>query len=157
TRASLQISPATATTFALDGQGTLWRSRDAAQSWQVLQPAEGQCVQSVWLSPDFAPDHTVVAAVGGGKRFSSSVVYPVCPLSAADPSSGVMVSTDGGDPWQQRTDGLAIDDQPYLAVQEVAISPTFAQDNTLFVIAYGEPQASLQFGTAVTALERALF
>jgi len=70
-RASLQVSPATATTFALVGQGTLRRSRDAAQSWQVLQPAEGQFVQSVRLSPDFALDHTVVAAVAGGMRFSA--------------------------------------------------------------------------------------
>jgi hypothetical protein len=141
----------------LDGQGTRWRSQDAAQSWQAPQPAEGQFVQSVRLSPDFALDHTVVTAVAGGKRFSASVVYSEFPLSDADSSSGVMVSTNGGDTWQQRTDGLAIDDQPYLAVQEVAIPPTFAHDNTLFAIAYGEPQASLQFGTAVTALERALF
>ncbi len=35
--------------------------------------------------------------------------------------------------------------------------PTFDRDNTLFAVAWGDPQPSLQYGQAVTAFNRALF
>src|SRR6266536_5354648 len=97
----IQVSPGFARdgTAYLSADGRLWRSRDAARNWQPLDPAPGQLVQSYQLSPDYGDDATVVAAVAGGGFFQTSLTPDAFPSSDPADSSGVLVSTDGGDTW----------------------------------------------------------
>ncbi len=133
-------------------------SRDAARNWQPLDPAPGQLVQSYQLSPDYGDDATVVAAVAGGGFFQTSLAPDAFPSSDPADSSGVLVSTDGGDTWTQLlSSGLAVDDQPYLAVQRIFLSPAYPKDGTMFAFAWGDPSQSRPFGTPVAAMKRALF
>lgn len=156
----IQVSPGFARdgTAYLSADGRLWRSRDAARNWQPLDPAPGQLVQSYQLSPDYGDDATVVAAVAGGGFFQTSLTPDAFPSSDPADSSGVLVSTDGGDTWTQLlSSGLAVDDQPYLAVQRIFLSPAYPKDGTMFAFAWGDPSQSRPFGTPVAAMKRALF
>src|SRR6266536_2938793 len=156
----IQVSPGFARdgTAYLSADGRLWRSRDAARNWQPLDPAPGQLVQSYQLSPDYGDDATVVAAVAGGGFFQTSLAPDAFPSSDPADSSGVLVSTDGGDTWTQLlSSGLAVDDQPYLAVQRIFPSPAYPKDGTMFAFALGDPSQSRPFGTPVAAMKRALF
>ncbi|MGD9316754.1 MAG: hypothetical protein PVG56_07975, partial [Anaerolineae bacterium] len=90
---------------------SLYRSDDGTQSWQRITnglPRRG--VQQVVVSPDFARDSTLFAA-----------------LMATDEGLGIWKSTDGGGSWHMASRGLSD-----LAVTDVAISPAFAADRTLF-------------------------
>jgi hypothetical protein len=116
-----------------DGKAT--QTFDAGDTWQPLDPVPGQRVHTLVFSPDFAHDRTIYASVTpdrflgvGGTRDPNESTYH-------ETSAGVMMSTDGGDTWSSVSAGLHLEDGPYRSVQALAISPTFAQDNTLF--AYG--------------------
>lgn len=136
---ALVLSPS----FATDGlaylaqDGRLWRSVDAGNTWQQQDPAEGQLAQQVAFSPDFGRDRTLFL-------LATTISFPlsyVLPPESFDPhhveSLGILRSVDGGASWQQVVEGLEIDGQPYRQVQTLAISPTFAQDGTVFVYAQG--------------------
>ncbi|MEJ2734518.1 MAG: hypothetical protein P8189_13300 [Anaerolineae bacterium] len=94
--------------------GSLYRSDDGTQTWQRINeglPRRG--VQEVVISPDFAEDETIFAA-----------------LASTDEGLGIWRSTDGGQSWRMANRGLSD-----LAVTNLAISPDFAQDQTLFATA----------------------
>jgi hypothetical protein len=117
--------------------GRAAQSLDAGATWQSLDPVPGQRVQQVVFSPDFARDRTIYAAVtpDSFRSVGSKVDPNESTYHAA--SAGVMMSTDGGDTWSGVSAGLKLDDGPYRAVQALGISPTFAQDNTLFAYSSG--------------------
>jgi photosystem II stability/assembly factor-like uncharacterized protein len=157
----VQVSPNFAVdrvAYVLGGDGTLWRSRDAAGTWQALNVVPDQLVQSYRLSPDFARDDTIVASVVGGGTFLGHDAWAEFPSADPADSNGVMISSDGGDTWTEASGGLEVEGQPYLAIQSVFFSPTFARDGSMFAIGWGDPQPSVQFnGTPGTSMKRALF
>ena len=111
----------------------LWRSVDQGQTWTNLDPGAGQIVSAVRLSPMFASDHTVFAGVISARPGRSRE------QSATDneDSLGLLVSQDGGITWTSISDGLQIDGDPYRQVLDVALSPNFASDQTLYVSSLG--------------------
>ena len=157
----LALSPA----FVDDGLalatagGDLWQTRDAGATWQQLQPAPGQRIAQAVFSPDFAADRTIVlTAVSGG--FPGVLTDADAAEDATDHerSQGVLVSTDGGETWSPRAAGLELDGAPYRHVQRLAISPTFPQDGTLLVFAWGpRPRADCVAGGRGRRWHGALF
>ncbi len=127
--------------------GELWRTRTAGVSWDTQLAVAGQRVQQVALSPNFAADRTVFVAVALHDRPTAS--------SAAEPratdheeSIGILVSRDGGDTWDASSTGLRVDETPYRNVYDLAVSPTYRQDGTVFAFAAGpvaptEPRVAL--------------
>ena len=136
--------------------GELWRSLDFGASWDRLDPGAGQVVQAVAFSPDFAHDRLLFLAVAGGP-FAVLPRQPGQPLSDHDHSLGVLASTDTGQTWTERNGGLEIDGDPYLAIQTLAISPTFATDGTLFAIAWGPTADTELRGQPATPQAHGLF
>lgn len=96
----------------------LYRSTDGGDHWLALTtlPLYDRVGLHVALSPHFADDQTLFA--GGGDA-----------LSSAESAGGIFRSVDGGDSWQPVWQGLQ-----QLRMAEVAVSPNFAQDQT--VLAY---------------------
>ncbi|MBV9893512.1 MAG: hypothetical protein JO020_05020 [Chloroflexi bacterium] len=118
--------------FAQDGiafrnsGGILQRSADGGQTWMDAGVDANQYVVGVAVSPTFGTDGVVLAAVTTDDNDT-----------AATSSDGVMRSTDAGQTWTQSATGLAVDDTPYLDVQQLVVSPTFTQDQTVFAWARG--------------------
>jgi hypothetical protein len=129
--AQLQISPA----FAQDGivlligSGTLYLSQDWGATWTEV-PMNGR-VNDVRFSPDFGRDGTLFAAVVGDD-----------PRSTED-HPGVLRSSDRGGSWTPMPQGLEADGLSYRYVHHLTISPTFAEDHTLFAVA-SVPSADAQ-------------
>jgi hypothetical protein len=124
--------------FALDG-GALLRSRDGGGSWERLDPAPGQLVQHVVFSPGFATDRTVfIAATSGGFPGRSTEDLPGDePSRDHELSAGVLVSRDGGMSWTPSNEGIVWEGTPYRHVEWIAVSPTFAEDSTVFALGWG--------------------
>jgi hypothetical protein len=116
--------------------GELWRSRNAGVSWQGIVPLSGQRVQQVAISPEFAVDRTVFLAAAVRDRPSSTTVGAERGADHEE-SSGVAVSTNGGDTWSIASTGLRVDEDPYRNVYDLAVSPTYRQDGTIFAFAAG--------------------
>ena len=119
---SLAISPA----FSTDGTLFLglhgwelgvFRSTDSGETWeQVYEGLRGGSAPWVAVSPSFASDKTLFAVRGNG---------------------GVHRSTDGGDSWKRITRGLPSYQDTgeccgYYGVSDLAFSPSFVDDNTLY-------------------------
>jgi len=133
------------TAFVVAG-GELWRSRNGGVSWAQI-PIAGQRVQQVAISPDFAVDHTVFLAGAVRDRPTGA--------SAAEPratdheeSLGVLVTHDSGDTWAASSTGLRVEETLYRNVYDLAVSPTYRQDGTVFAFAGGpitplDPQVAL--------------
>jgi len=112
----------------------LWRSTDGGATWTNLNPGEGQVISSARLSPAFATDQTIfVGAISVRPAYRSDIGQPT---DNAD-SLGLLVSQDAGSTWSPISDGLQIDDVPYRQVLDIAVSPDFARDQTLFVSTLG--------------------
>ncbi len=105
------------TLFAVGGTG-ISRSTDSGGTWEACNSgltattdyADGQpaiSIDAMCISPDFGHDHTLYVGVE---------------------NSGIYCSTDGGNSWSQ----LDLHFKPTL-VMSIAVSPSFATDNTLFV------------------------
>jgi photosystem II stability/assembly factor-like uncharacterized protein len=114
--AALALSPDYATDHTLfaglRGPG-VYRSINGGNSWQQVSPA-GWVVTDLAISPDYATDRTLFASHG---LWTSGY--------------HVQRTTDEGDSWQDVTPAwTGLPDQPHLA-----ISPNFAADQTLFVLA----------------------
>jgi len=97
--------------FGVHG-GPLLLSRDGGNSW--LKPVGGlldgcSSVQSLGVSPDYGRDGTLLANIVG---------------------LGLHRSTDGGRLWAPSSEGLG-----NLDVREILFSPTYAKDETVFLVA----------------------
>jgi hypothetical protein len=90
--------------FAGSADG-VFKSTDGGANWVEVSPAGDFAVVALVVSPNYAADHTVVAAA----------------------EEYLQVSTDGGATWQRYT--LAPDPG---WIMTLAISPAFAADRTLF-------------------------
>jgi hypothetical protein len=85
------------------------RSTDDGATWHLTNTGlDARLLTSLVLSPDFAHDRT---------------------LFVAGPQDGVSVSSDGGQTWADRADGL--DSDP--GVLALAVSPAFSEDHTVYV------------------------
>ncbi len=95
-----------------DTGAALYRSPDAGASWREVVNARSQAgLAGLVLSPAFAEDGLAYVTRGGA----------------------AWRSTDGGATWQ------AFDPEPGQLVQQVAFSPAFARDRTLFVAVISGP------------------
>ncbi len=124
------VSPAyatDATLFTVNGNG-LYRSIDDGINWTQLRPGATQL--DVAISPAYATDRTLFTGGHQGEGWGE----------------GVMRSTDGGDTWQPLWNNLT-----YLRIEEIALSPAYATDQTLF--AYS-PYMRLATHEAGYALQR---
>jgi len=124
------VSPAyasDATLFTVNGNG-LYRSLDNGVNWTQLRP--GATHLDVAISPAYATDRTLFTGGHQGEGWGE----------------GVMRSTDGGDTWQPMWNNLT-----YLRIEEIALSPAYATDQTLF--AYS-PYMHLATHEAGYALQR---
>ena len=131
--------------FAIDS-GLLYESRDAGLTWAKVATDSGQRIHQLVFSPAFSRDATIFLALSTGP-----LTWPMhAPRSMDEPlataheqSLGVLRSTDGGASWQQTAMGLEVDGGPFRQVWNLAISPTFDQDRTLFAFSWG-PWAPVQ-------------
>ncbi len=160
----IAISPAFGSdslAFAMAG-ARLLRTRDAGLTWEE-QDLGGQRVQDLVLSPHFATDRTSFLAVITGPFNSLNDDSHYWPVSAGrDPqdhieSRGVLVSTDGGESWNEATVGLGVAGAPFRHVRALTISPTFAQDGTLFAFAWGPREMRPYMGGQARMAATALF
>jgi photosystem II stability/assembly factor-like uncharacterized protein len=120
-------------TVFLRGGGELWRSTDSGLTWSNLDPGQGQIVSVARLTPDFPADPTIfVGSVSDAPPGST-------PTENAD-SLGLLISRDGGTTWSQAS-GLQLDDGLYQYVTDIAVSPNYGQDQTVFVAARGPKTA----------------
>lgn len=109
-----------ANAYADDGESRgqiILRSSDAGKTWLLLQGGLPYADDTRWalaLSPAFGVDHTLFAAGVHGEY-------------AGD---GVWRSQDGGDTWRPLWDNLT-----HLRVEQLVLSPRFAEDGAL--LAYG--------------------
>jgi photosystem II stability/assembly factor-like uncharacterized protein/DNA-binding beta-propeller fold protein YncE len=103
--------------FATDEGLGIWQSSDGGRSWRMASRGLGDlAVGDLAISPNFASDQTLFATARRG---------------------GLYRSTDGGQTWQRLTDRY-LPQEPYpQAPQGVCLSPTYAQDHTLFVLHEG--------------------
>jgi hypothetical protein len=138
----LRLSP----TFGQDGfafivaRGEAVASHDRGLTWTDAGIAPDLWVQDVQFSPAFVSDNTI---------FATARSDPTADDSATSP--GVLVSTDAGATWLTSSDGLAVDGVPYLSVGRLLVSPTYAQDHTLYVVAFG-PRTERARGLALWPL-----
>lgn len=131
--------------FAVGG-GIAYRTMDHGASWTQIDPASGQRVQDVMISPDFVRDRTIYVAATSGDFPSVLEDKPASqPSTDHEDSLGVMMSSDGGDTWVVVSAGLEADGQAYRHIRSLAISPTFASDGTMFAFAWG-PRVPADFG-----------
>jgi hypothetical protein len=72
-------------------------------------------------------------------------------------SIGLMMSVDGGESWQTAGAGPALDGAPYRHIRNLAISPTLAQDGTLFALAWGPREFEDEGGYRRRLVRAALF
>jgi photosystem II stability/assembly factor-like uncharacterized protein len=137
------------TAFLFAG-GELWRSRNGGVSWAPIAIA-GQRVQQVAISPDFGVDHTVFLAVAVRDRPSGSAPADAR-VTDHEESLGILVSHDAGDNWAAAPTGLRVDETLYRNVYDLALSPTYRQDGTVFAFAGGpitplDPQVAMMRST----------
>ena len=108
--------------WSLDGDRyVVLKSTDGGQSWEEVL---GRTAQLLVISPPLPPPKN-----WGGKRGGDHTVYAV--LSGA----GLMRSTDGGETWQAANSGLFYEP---IALSDLAFSPSFAEDRTLYVLLSGK-------------------
>ncbi|HEV2122590.1 MAG TPA: hypothetical protein VGW38_07430 [Chloroflexota bacterium] len=159
TGSMIVLSPA----FSRDGLivtlagGQAYRSVDSGATWEHL-PADGQLVQQVVFSPNYASDRRLYLVATTGN-------FPDLTEDGAEAdaddhmrSAGILVSTDGGQTFQATAAGLAIDGIPFRHVQRLFLSPTYGRDGILFAYAWGPRNIQTLAGSgALRTLHSALF
>ena len=131
-------------TFADDGllllqaDRHLLRSTDAGQTWTTVALAGEKGTEAVAFSPSYATDRTIVASIAAIDMRDAPIVRPG--TNEPDTEAGMLLSSDGGASWSPIAlpshDGTRVP-----RVTQIALSPTFAEDGTLFVEALdGWPQ-----------------
>jgi hypothetical protein len=141
------LSPA----FAADGiallssdDGSL-RSTDGGATWQPIELPPGQRLQSPqFILSEGAP--LIVGALVSGPFPSASGEPGPWPYVDNEASVGVATSTDGGATWTATPGQPSIDGAPFRHVYNVAASPAFATDRTLFAFAWGPRELREQPG-----------
>ena len=97
------------------GDGQVYRSYDGGDSWQrSLKEPTGQSSTVVLIAPDFLNNNTAYAATSGA-------------------GSALSVSGDGGLCWNQ----LGLVDTRIESIIDLAVSPDYNRDNTLFMLTWG--------------------
>lgn len=112
--------PADGTVY-LTGFGSLIRSGDGGQSWNVVSIPDVDVARQVVFSPQYATDQTLW------------VSYFFIEGSGDSDPNGVVRSTDGGQTWQIINEGLPVD---YLDgwIMGLAVSPDYPADASLYAI-----------------------
>ncbi|MBI1881488.1 MAG: hypothetical protein HYR94_25185, partial [Chloroflexi bacterium] len=144
----------------------LFRSTDGGDTWQGLasryatDPADAQ-LSHLAVSPNFTADklliiayHTLLRSSDGGETWTDTGLPPgkvaFSPDFARDDlvlSDGRWRSTDGGQTWQPAAAGL----EPNQGVQSLFFSPTFAGDQTVYVVLYQNFDQPLKLQRSVDA------
>jgi photosystem II stability/assembly factor-like uncharacterized protein len=146
TLGGLWISPNSADDGLVIAQidGRPYQSQDAGATWAPLDSVPmqpGQRLGALAFSPSFAKDRTIYLAVVTGDVASSGpsqrVVAGILPPDNSLLSLGLLVSHDAGESWTVSNAGLEVDGAPYHWIEDLAISPTFERDGTLFATSYG--------------------
>jgi len=97
------------------GDGQVYRSYDGGDSWQrSLKEPTGQSDTIVLMPPGFLDNNTAYAATSGA-------------------GSALSVSGDGGLYWNQ----LGLVDTRIESIIDLAVSPDYNRDNTLFMLTWG--------------------
>ena len=147
----------TASMPASSQQGLAWQSQSLVTSTATPVYYGGQ-IGSIVLSPNFGTDHTIFVGTvdgvfrstnGGATWYSTELTKVVNALSVSPNYSsdrtllagvsigdywgaegdGIYESTDGGEHWQKKSEGLTDPE-----VLEIAFAPNFADNNTAFAI-----------------------
>ena len=139
--------------------GGLYRSVDGGDNWEAVAPLAGESILSLALSPGW-PAHAelLIGTARGVFRLGvgGSLIPPTSGLAtlatgplarsrdaalliAGAPDHGLYGSTDEGQSWQPM--GLQAGNSFY-SIPAVAVSPTFAQDQTIFAA----QQSSISIG-----------
>jgi len=112
-----------------NAHGEVWYSNDDGDSWDSAQKApSGSGATYVVMSDDFADSGKAYAATSGNE-------------------SAFSYTTDGGITWNQ----VGLIDTAINFIIDLAISPNFSQDNTLFMLTWGGEHSlwrSLDDGTS---------
>lgn len=148
------------TVFAGDNEGNLLISQDGGHTWHSRSDLAGETIGAIAISPNFSTDGTLFLGTSQGKIYQSvdrGISYkkitsieeqPILALAIAPDNilysvagyRGVFQSADNGNSWQESSRGLTADkqayelDRPYYS--QLAISPEFATDGTLFLAGY---------------------
>jgi photosystem II stability/assembly factor-like uncharacterized protein len=102
-----------ASLMATDEGHGVWRSDDAGQSWRVAsQGLSDLAVTHLAISPAFGQDGTLFAMTRRG---------------------GLFRSTDGAQSWELLSDRYLLSESPVDGPGSIFVSPTYGQDQTLFV------------------------
>jgi len=97
------------------GCGRVYHSYDGGYSWtESIKEPTGQCATLVLMAPDFSSQNIAYAATSGA-------------------GSALSVTRDGGFFWNQA--GLI--DSRIEAIIDLAVSPDYEQDGTLFLLTWG--------------------
>ncbi len=121
----------------------LFRSSDGGDTWQSLAGGDSQ-LSHLAVSPTFAQDklviisaRTLLRSTDGGDTWTDTGLPPgkvaFSPDFARDRlvlSAGRWRSTDGGQSWQPAAAGL----EPNQGVESLFFSPTFAADQTVYLL-----------------------
>jgi len=100
------------------GRNGIARTTDGGLSWDNPETGlENRNVRALAISPNYAQDGTVFAG-------TLCKDFPTCQDSYVN---GVFKSTDSGSTWQRALNGL-----PKRGIYALAVSPAYAQDQTLF-------------------------
>jgi len=106
---------ATANLLAGTASSQVYLSTDGGSNWtRSSKPPTGQSQTWVLMAPDFADSGKVYAATSGTE-------------------SAFSISQDGGLTWNQ----TGIIDTGLSTILDLALSPNYSQDNTLFVLTWG--------------------
>ena len=135
---------------ATEDQG-IYRSADRGTSWKdASNGLENRSINAVWFSPTYASDHTIFAGSAGngvyrstdagvswhpttGDGFEAAAVMAIASDStgtvviAGAHQGGLWRSTDHGATWSASSSGMVA-----RSMSVVAVSPAFADDQTLF-------------------------
>lgn len=97
------------------GSAQVYSSSDGGRNWRrSTKPPTGGTKTFVLLPPDFAESHVVYAATGGTE-------------------SAFSISQDSGMTWNQ----VSLIDTKIDTILDLAVSPGYVQDGTLFLITFG--------------------
>ena len=143
--------PSDATLYVATEDAGVLRSTDGGETWLPIGPEGGEEINTLLVLSGSQGRHRLFAGVADGHVYCSadqgeswqalsvgetSVLTMVGEgdlLLSGSYSEGVLRSTDGGDTWHDANEGLVARN-----LVNMAVSPTVAEDQTLFVVGPGE-------------------